>query len=234
MATTDYYPRKREELPEWYQNFEDQLNALAAKYGITPGQLAEIIADSAWFQYWVAAMFAIEQQVDALTGKDGYFETILAAAEGTPPPSAPVIALPAGAPAQVPPGARDRVREIARFIKGNPVYVVSDGELLGIVSAKETPSAPSLLTADFSPRTLAGFAVEVTFSRQGMTAMRFEFRHKGGNWIFINVLPSSPGTLVITPETPGVAEQIELRSILMDKNDPVGNYSDTKNAFIAP
>ncbi|MEQ1924419.1 MAG: hypothetical protein ABL952_18125, partial [Pyrinomonadaceae bacterium] len=110
----------------------------------------------------------------------------------------------------------------------------ADGEALGIVSSKDAPLNPVTLTADFTVRTLAGFAVEVTFSRQGMTAMRFEYRHKGGNWIFVNVLNSSPGTLVITPQTPGTAEQIEMRSILMDKNDPVGNYSDTKNAFIAP
>ena len=231
---TDYYPRKRAELPEYYQNLVAQLAALAAKYGITPAMLAEINADNAWIQYWIPAMFEVEGHVDALTGKDGYFDTIVTAAEGTPSPTEPDIALPAGAPAPVPPGARARVRDIANFVKGNPVYVVSDGELLGIVSSKETPTSPTLLTADFTARTLAGFSLEVTFSKQGMSAMRFEYRHKGGNWIFVNVLPSSPGTLVITPAVPGVAEQIELRSILMEKNEPVGNYSDTKNAFIAP
>lgn len=230
----DYYPRKREELPEWYQNFLAQLLILQAKYGITNDQRAPIQADNDWIQYWVAAMHEIVEQVDALVGEDGYFNTILKAAEGTPAPSPVVIALPGGVPAEVLPGMRARARDIANFIKGNPVYVVADGELLGIVTSKETPNAPSSLTADFTVRTLAGFAVEVTFSRQGMTAMRFEYRHKGGNWIFVNVLNSSPGTLVITPETPGTAEQVEIRSILMEKNDPIGNYSDTKNAFIAP
>lgn len=234
MPTTDYYPRRRQELPEWYQNFAAVLVVLAAKYGITAPQLADIAADNAWIQYWVPAIFEVEQQFDAMAGSDGYFNTMLTAAEGTATPSEPAIALPAGAPAPIKPGARARVRLLANFIKGNPVYAVADGEALGIVASKETPNALSSLTADFTVRTLAGFAVEVTFSKQGMTAMRFEFRHKGGNWIFVNVLPSSPGTLVLTPQTPGVAEQIEMRSILLDKNEPVGNYSDTKNAFIAP
>ena len=228
---TDYYPAKRAELPEWYQNFTAVLAVLAAKYGITAPMLAEIDADNAWIQYWVPAMFEVDNQVDAMRA---YFETLLKEAEGSPSPAEPTVGLPAGAPPPILPGARARVRDIANFIKGNPTYNPADGEALGIVTSKETPNLPSNITADFTVRTLAGFALEVTFSRQGMSAMRFEFRRKGGDWQFVNVLNSSPGTLNIAPTTPGTAEQIELRSILMEKNDPIGNYSDTKNAFIAP
>lgn len=227
----DYYPTKRAELPEWYQNFVAVLAVLKAKYGITQAMLDEIDADNLWIQYWVPAIFEVDNQVDATRV---YFDTLLKDPEGSPSPAAPTVGLPAGAPPQILPGARARVRDIANFIKGNPAYNPADGEALGIVTSKDAQLNPGSLTADFTVRTLAGFALEVTFSRQGMTAMRFEFRHKGGGWQFVNVLNSSPGTLVITPATPGTAEQIELRSILMDKNDPVGNYSDTKNAFIAP
>ena len=231
MAGKDYYPSKKEELPEWYQNFYTQLQLMAAKYGITQLMEDAIKVDKDWIQYWVPAMIEIKTQVDAM---DEYFELILKQPEGTPPPSAVAIALPGGVPVQAPPGARARVRDIANFVKGNPVYVKSDGELLGIVTASPTPLSPVDITADFKIRTMPGFALEATFSKLGQDAMRFEMRHKGGEWQFVTVLTSSPGTFVITPATPGEAEQVEIRSIMIKKNQMIGNYSDTKTALIAP
>ena len=101
-------------------------------------------------------------------------------------------------------------------------------------TASPTPLSPVDITADFKIRTMPGFALEATFSKQGQDAMRFEMRHKGGEWQFVTVLTSSPGTFVITPATPGEAEQVEIRSIMIKKNQMVGNYSDTKTALIAP
>ena len=230
----DYYPRKREELPEWYQNFYTQLQLLQAKYGIAAAQVNEIKSDNNWIQYWVPAIHAINQKIDSINGADGYFDTILKQPEGTPAPSAVVIALPAGVPAEIPPGARARVRDIANFVKGNPDYVSSDGDLLGIVTTGgEAPNFGDV-TADFKVKTLAAFALEVTFTKQGSDGMRFEMRKKGGDWQFVTVLTSSPGSFTVTPTTPGQAEQVEIRGILIKKNDPVGNYSDIKTAFIAP
>lgn len=227
----DYYRRKKEELPEWYQNFYTQLEILGPKYSITQAQIDAIKQDKNWIVYWVPAMQEIANQADAM---DTYFELILKQPEGTPPPSPVAIDLPAGIPAEILPGARTRVRDIANFIKGNPVYVRSDGELLGIVTNEPAPLSPVDITADFKIRTMPGFALEATFSKQGQDAMRFEMRHKGGEWQFVTVLTSSPGTFVITPATPGEAEQVEIRSIMIKKNQMVGNYSDTKTALIAP
>lgn len=230
----DYYPRKKEELPEWYQNFITQLLILQGKYGITNTQRTALEADNDWIQYWVPAIQEIANQVDALVGENGYFNTILKQPEGTPPPSTVVIALPSGVPSEVLPGARARVRDVANFIKGNPVYIKSDGELLGIVSTSPEPISPTEITADFKLRTMPAFALEATFSKQGQDGMRFEVRYKGGEWQFVMILTSSPGNIVITPTTPGEAEQVEVRSILIRKNQMIGNYSDIKTALIAP
>ena len=234
MSTKDYYPTKREDLPEFYQNFYTQLLLLAGKYSITGAMIDAIKDDKDWIIYWVPAIQEIENQVDALTGGDGYFNTILKEPAGTPPPSTVTIALPSGTPNEILPGARARVRDIANFIKGNPVYVKSDGELLSIVTSEPAPLNPIDLTADCKIRTMPGFALEATFSKQGQDAMRFEMRHKGGEWQFVTVLTSSPGTFVITPTTPGEAEQVEIRSIMIKKNQMIGNYSDIKTALIAP
>ncbi|MEO6654493.1 MAG: hypothetical protein ABIO36_00270 [Pyrinomonadaceae bacterium] len=38
----------------------------------------------------------------------------------------------------------------------------------------------------------------------------------------------------IAPQTPGVAEQIELRAFYLEGSEPVGQVSDTKTATMAP
>ena len=79
----DYYPTKRAELPEWYQNFVAVLAVLKAKYGITQAMLDEIDADNLWIQYWVPAIFEVDNQVDATRV---YFDTLLKDPEGSPSP----------------------------------------------------------------------------------------------------------------------------------------------------
>ncbi|CAN5335820.1 hypothetical protein BH10ACI1_BH10ACI1_16200 [soil metagenome] len=227
----DWYPRKIELLPDWHENFNTQLPNLAAKYGITAGQLAAVLKDNDWIQYWVNAWNQIKQQVDQL---EEFFDLTWKAALGTPEPSVPSIALPPGLPANVMPSVRERTREIARFIKGNPVYTKADGELLGIVSTPATPPNLIGLTADFKVRTLANFDLEITFVKQGTNGIRLEIRHKGGAWMFVMGLSNSPGIIHVNPQVAGEAEQIEMRGILVEKDQPVGNYSDTKTAFIAP
>ena len=56
---------------------------------------------------------------------------------------------------------------------------------------------------------------------------------KGGDWAFATVLTASPGGFTVVSTTAGEAEQIDVRSILIEKNEAFGNYSGIKTAFIA-
>ncbi len=125
-------------------------------------------------------------------------------------------------------------RQIARDVKGNLKYSEEDSELLGIASAAVTPDDPDLITSQFTLRTLANFEVEATFRKRGMDALKFQFRHKRGDWHSAGFLLTSSGIMTIPPTTPGVAEQIEMRAIYMKGNKDVGNYSAAIPAFIAP
>lgn len=122
----------------------------------------------------------------------------------------------------------------AKDIKGATDYAEADGEAMGIEGAEITPEDPSGLTVDFTAKTLANFELEVGFRKFGMSAVKFQFRYKGGQWQNAGFLVTSPGVLSIPPQVAGTGEQIELRAIYMQGNDEVGNYSDAKAAFIAP
>jgi hypothetical protein len=232
MAKNDYwYPRGMNERAAWHANWVIQLEPVIDKYNIAPAKLTQATADNEWMQYWVQARHVADALSEQLSK---YFNAIATGNQNEAPPETVKFELPGGVPADVPPGIRARAQELAAHIKGHMNYSEADGELLGIVGDKQAEPALELLTAEFTLRTLANFGLEASFSKQGMDGIRFETRRKGGNWQMAAVLMSSPGTFSVEPTTPAVAEQIEVRAVLLRKNQPVGNYSTIHVALIAP
>jgi hypothetical protein len=228
---SDWYPRNAGLRLVWHRNWVLKLqDQFAAKYDVSAATLAQAVADLEWMNYWHPKRFLSELYKQQLTkfyneiaGND---PTLVAPQNPVPPEVDPMIAVP-------PPGIEHRTREIARQIKGHIRYSVADGEALGIVTATAERQIEVEMTPEFNARTLANFELEVVFSRKGTDALKFQFRNKGGAWQNASVLLSSPGTIRIPPQEPGVAQQIELRAIFMRKNSEIGNYSDAKTAFIA-
>lgn len=227
----DYYPAGADSRAAWHANWAAQIVALAAKYNIGAATLAQTAADNAWIQYWAQARHDADQIKQQLTK---YFNDVSGNDPSLDPPAPIDFSLKGTAPAEVPPGIEFRTREIARQIKGTVAYSQADGELLGIVSPTVTPNDLSGLTPEFTLRTLANFELEAAFKKNGTDALKFEIRHKGGNWAMGAFLLTSPGTFAVVPAAAGVAEQIEVRAIYLQKNNPIGNFSDAKPAFIAP
>lgn len=226
----DYLPRNWDEFAAWMQNFAEQLPKFSAKYGISAATLTAVAADAAWVSYWAQAKTNAKQQEKQLTD---YADAIAKNEIGSPSPSEPTWELPPNPPAPVAPGVRKRIRQIAQFIKNNPAYEEADGELLGIVGAEA--GEPDDLTPIFDLRSLPDFNVEAEFQKKGMDAARFEYRRANTDaWQQAVTLTSSPGSFRVPPQVAGRAEQIEVRCIYLRKNNPFGNYSDIKPAFIAP
>ena len=234
MATRRrFYPNSRDARRSWHDNWAGKLPSIAVKYGISAAVLAEVAADNAWMQYWCQFRTNADAQSQALTR---YFNTVAGDDPNEAQPAAVSWSLSAGVPAEVPPGIENRVYEIADQILGDMDYSSADGELVGIV-ASDTPTSPTQPGDPVSPVytlvTLAEFALQATFQKLGHNAVKFQFRHKGGNWIDAGVLLNSPGSFTVAPQTPGTAEQIEVRAIYLLGNLEVGVYSDAKPAFIA-
>jgi len=227
----DFYPAGMDARAAWHANLALRAPDFESKYTILGTMKNQIIADNAWMQYWVQARHDSDALRQQLTK---YFNDIAGNSESVDQPSPIVWTLAPGAPAEVPTGIEKRARDIAKAAKGQIDYSRADGEVLGF----EAPVVPGLvegdITAEFTIQTLVGFELKATFRKYGLNAMRFEFRYKGGVWLPAATLISSPGIFAIAPQTPGTAEQIELRSVLLKGNAPFGNYSDSKSALIAP
>ena len=231
MPSRDYYPSNMDALAAWWANFYVQLVALATKYGIDASAVGQAEKDNLWIQYWVQARHDADNLSQQLTK---YFNAISGNDETLEPPAAINWVLAGSSPQEQPPGIEFRTRKIARDIKNSMVYAVADGELLGIVGASALPPNFAGMTPEFTLETLVNFELKASFRKNGMDALKFEFRHKGGNWMPAGFLVTSPGTFAVMPTTPGTAEQVEIRAFYILKNEIVGQVSDTKTALIAP
>ena len=228
----DFIPTNWAAFAEWSQNFNKQLPGLAAKYGISAAKLAQTDADNNWVQYWTQARVAAKAQEKQLSDYTG---EIANGALNAPAPSEPTWAMPAGAPPEVPPGVKKRDREIAAGIKAQKsIYTQADGELLGIVTPEESGLDPINTAPELKLRSMPNFALEADFRKYGMDMIHIESRYKNGNWQLVATLTSSPGVFNVIPSTPGNAEQIEIRAIFYEKNQPFGNYSPIYTAVIQP
>ena len=226
----DWYPTNMDARAAWHKNFSTKLPAFAAKYNISAADQSTAAKDSAWMDWIVTTRHGFDTFSQQVTK---YFNDISGNDPSKDQPTALAFALTAS-PGEPKPGMEFRTREWARQIKGTNVYSQADGEALGIVSSESTPDDPGTFTPEFTVKTLANFELEVSFRKRGMDALKFQFRHKGGEWLSAGFLTNSPGKLHLVPSTPGQAEQVELRAIYVEKNAEVGNYTDAKPAFIAP
>lgn len=226
----DFYPASMDARAAWHQNFADNITLLQVKYNLTAAQVAQIQEDNDWIQFWVQARHTLDAQSQQLSK---YFNDI-AGSDPTIDPPAVINIVISGGPDEPPPGIEFRTREIARHIKGHSAYSEADGEMIGIVSPDSEPLNLGEMTAAFTVKSMPNFGVEAKFKKNGADAMRFEFRRKGGQWMHAGYLVASPGTITIAPAEAGTAEQIELRGIMVQKNQDVGGFSDFVPAFIAP
>ena len=227
----DFYPAGMDARAAWHANLALRAPSFEAKYPILALMKSEIIADNLWMKYWVQGRHDADTLKQQLTK---YFNDISGNSEATDQPAPIIWTLAPGAPAEVPTGIEKRARDYAKACKGQIDYSKADGEALGFEAAIVPGIIEGDITAEFTIQSLVGFELKATFRKYGLDAMRFEFRYKAGIWQPAATLIVSPGTFAVAPQTPGTAEQIELRSVFLKGNAPFGNYSDSKSALIAP
>ncbi len=228
----DFIPNTWSAFADWSENFNTYLPDLAAKYDIKTAILTQTAADNAWVKYWVQAKVAAKAQEKQL---NDYADEIANGALNAPAPKEPTWAMPPNPPPEVEPGVKKRFREIAAGIKAQKsIYTQADGELLGIVAPDEGILAPGNTAPVLKLTSMPNFVLEAEFRKFGLDGLRVEFRYKNGNWQLAATLISSPGVFNIAPTTPGNAEQVEIRAIFLEKNQPFGSFSPIYTAIIQP
>lgn len=232
-VSRDYLPQNWAVFVVWLKNFVEQLNgALATKYDVPAAAMTQLAADETFVIYWVNAKNTAKNQEKQL---NDFVDAVVNGNLGAPAEANPDWALVTPQPTVVPPGIKKRIREIVAGIKAQKsIYTEADGELLGIIAPGDGTDFGDITPEIVNVEPLANYGVELDFRKFGLTALRVEFRHKGGNWQLAAFLTKSPGVFNIVPQTPGEAEQIEIRAIGVENNENTGNYTPTYTVVIAP
>ena len=230
MAKADeWYPTDAEGQAQFQENLNTNLPKLAAKYAVATATLDRVEENAAWMRFWVDYRHNFDLESEQLTK---YYNAKALGKDAGGAITKPIITAPVNPPSEVEGDVKTFTYALRREIVNKSNYSVADGELLGFESPTHTAKPDSEITAKFTNRTMTNYDLDIKFVKQGL-ALRLESRFKGAAWKYLTTL-TDDGTVHIEPTTPGEAQQVELRAVMLRKNQPVGNYSEIQTAIIAP
>lgn len=230
---SDWYKRTMDDLAVWWANLDLRRGDFAAKYPILTTEAFKLGAAAAWVAYWVDARHSFDETSKQISV---YFNTIVGKDASADPPLLPVVALPPGTPAEVPPGIEKFIRDIRREVVGYTNYAKADGEALGFESTPIAPISPTLVKPViqcFAAANNHHFSVVVT-GRADSDMSELWIQRKGGNWTLQGTYNGKAFDASVSLTVPGEPEQIMARVQLRQKNQNYGQPSDPVYVTLNP
>ncbi|HMO81457.1 MAG TPA: hypothetical protein PKD24_11775 [Pyrinomonadaceae bacterium] len=223
------FPRTEAEIEQLIDRLESELPAFQALLGLTVGDMVRLSNAKANFHY-------IRDVAGEISGKKESFQDFKNAMFNGPetpsidPPVFPVIAL----PELQEQGIIPFIRQLIKRLKASPNYTEAIGEVLDLVVDSPDELNPGDIVPELKLKGLNDGAIEIKFSRQGLDAMRVDWRVKDATeWQLAGTYTTSPG-IHNQPSADGKPEAREYRGILLSKNQPVSQYSATYNIVTTP
>lgn len=222
-------PKSEAELVVFMENIALVLPDKQVTLGLTAGDMTALAANVQNLTYLVN----ISQTVT--DSKEAFFDfkrEMLYGTIGSEPvlPTFPVL----GTPATISGGIVTWLKALIKRIKAAPGYTEQMGEDLGLIVDNPDPVIPSEIVPELKIKALVDDQIEVKFSKQGLDALRLDWRPAGTeDWVTAGVFTTSPG--IYQHSSPGKNPQaIELRGRLLQKNNPVSQYSPVYQVVTIP
>jgi hypothetical protein len=205
----------------------------ATLYGLSNDTVKQVQDDAVMYKHLIDAILQLDSDKDELMA---YRDNIV---NGNPKATAadypevvikPLPAFNIG----IKPGINIRNRELYNFLKAHPSRTTESLADLGIVTA--TP--PKIANADLRPSLKISAKIndrtEISFGKQGQTAIRLQMRRGGtADWITVGDPTSSP-FIDNTASTANNPEKREYRGVYLLKNETIGQFSDIVTAVTTP
>lgn len=232
IPNQSWFPTNLQDRAAWFNNFADQFATLAPSLGFTNTEISSTNDDSAVMQFLAEADLEVTAYEKAVRQ---YRKVITEGDIGdtTPAfPANPTLAL----PKEIPTGMFERLIKLVERIRVAPNYTEETGALLGILPVQKESLNPN----DVKPtlkltESFAGYKFSAAVGRLGYTAFKIQIcRANTEIWTDAAFGTSSPLEVHVTPTTPGQPERVQVRAILMDKNETVGVPSDMQYATLNP
>lgn len=227
------FPNTQAEINALLQIWLSKIPNWATLYGLSNETVKQVQDDAVMFKHLIDAVSQLESDKDELYA---YKENIFSGnPKGTASayPEINIMPLPSFG-VGVKPGIIQRNKELYNFLKAHPSRTNESLADLGIVSV--TP--PKVSLADLRPTLKIAVMIndrtEISFSKQGQSAIRLQMRRGGtADWITLGDPTSSPFT-DSSQSVGGNPEKREYRGVYLLKNDIVGQYSDIVSVVTTP
>lgn len=223
-----WLPQTLEALAPWFANFALKFEHFAVDLGFSAADITSVNNDNLVVQWMAVAEVAFETNIDSF--RDFRDETLYGE-ENDPKPNEPVTVLPS-LPAVFTTAIIERLVNLVERIKLAKTYGEDVGSQLGIIGQTSDSVAPENWKPTLKVKVSTGGDVSVEFVRGEANGIVLE--QKVGNetvWTKIDNFNSSPADLHYDGATP---QTVQLRGRLLQKNAPVGEYSDTANFVTNP
>jgi hypothetical protein len=221
-----------QELAAWYQSFTSNFSNIGSALGFSPAEVTAVTYDNENIQF--VAETAV--MVTAYRSAVRQFRVILTEGSiGDPAPAFPADITPI-VPTPVPTGIFERLNDLVKRIRVAPAYTDEIGALLGIIPAGKAPQNEG----ELKPKILvsggfSNYRFTLRVARLGMDAFSVEIRRlESEDWNEIAVGTASPIDVTVEPTTPGKPERVQVRVILISKNQLIGQPSDPAYITVNP
>jgi hypothetical protein len=226
------FPKSEPEVNSLLQLWHERMPDHQTRYGLTAAQLAQVLDDALVYQHLMKARDMLDEDVNEFYT---YKKNIM---EGEPNGTAgdyPKIELPSLPTLTNPPkpGIEKRNQELYNFLKSHPNRTAQSLADLGISETDSDPVSPGDLKPALKIQAKPDDRVEIAFSKQGQTAIRFQRETGDDKWTSVGDATSSPFTDE-TASAGGKPEKRRYRAVYLAKNQPVGQYSDIVTVVTTP
>jgi len=226
------FPTKQAEINAILQLWKDRLPDHETRYGLNADQIRQQSDDSIIYNHLLTVRSQLNEDVSEVS------TYILSATEGNKDlpladyPTVTILPLPT---LQLPPkqGIIPRNTELYNYLKGHPNRTAESLADLGITDPPNNALPPESKKPTLKGAPMIDDRVSITFNKQGMKAVRIQMRRNNGSFTNIGDPTTSP-FIDETPSIDGKPEKREYRAIYLDKNEPVGQYSDIITVYSTP
>lgn len=223
IPSKNWFPTTLQERAAWFQNFRVQFASLYVSLGFTSGDLDVVVADNNMMQFIAEATVATDNFSDAMRT---FRKQVTEGEQGGPPPSIPGYTSP-DAPDDVPNGIFERLDALVKRIRVSPNFNVEEGDLLGINPATPSRPIPGEIPPTLKAEAYPASQVQVKFVKGDSNGVAIETKlDNSETWSTVGHYGSSPAVLNIPTSPSNLPRAVQVRARYLEKDSPVGQYSD--------
>lgn len=222
MAKKSFLPKDDEGKLLWLNNFSNKLGGYAAKYGLTAGEVTDMVDSETYFTFWFTHRVQSQEYVAKLTAyknelRDGV-------KPGGTPSVVPSPPLPGTPPTAVAPGIFVRTASLGNRIKSHTSYTLADGSDLGLEGAEETIDIINI--KPILDVMLAGGVPRIKWKKQGTDGIELHVMRNGAPYAFLAVdtVPDYDDTFPLPAA--GQSAVWKYKAIYRLGDERIGQWSD--------